>query len=135
MFDYPAGSIVAGVAFLLAGSFALIRVFLLEPGSNRYPKAPRWLRYLMFLMSSVMLLYGMQYIWVYFRDLPNATPPQASMQMQFLAVCLAIYKGGMLLNILRQRFPEEIWLRLNRIHESLPCRGGRFSFIWSYLAK
>lgn len=135
MFAYPSGSLVAGLAFLLAGGFTLIRIFLLEPGSRQYPKAPGWLRVQMMLFSSVLLLFGLQYLWVFFSDQPNTMPPQASSHLQFLAIMLAIYKGAMLLNIVRQRFPEEIWKRLNRISESLPCQGKRFTPLWRYLAK
>ena len=123
MFAYPYGALITGTLLIIAGALTLTRHFLLEPVSDHYPKAPFWLRNAMFLFAAVLMFIGMQFLWAFFSGEPNTIPPQPSPSTQLLAVALALYKGAMLGNILRQRYPPETWQRLNRINE-IVCRKG-----------
>lgn len=101
-----------GCTLVMAGLFALGRQSLLEPASGRYPKAPTWLRHCMFGFATLVIFVGLQTI---FSNNPVTNP------MALLAVGLAVYNGAMLFNLLRQRYPEVVWNRLNKINDRLFC--------------
>lgn len=122
MIAYPYGAIYVGVALIIAGILTMTRHFLLEPMFSRYPKAPALVRHSMFLFATALLFIGLQYIWVFVSGKPDTVPPQPTANMQFLATTLVIYKAVMLVNIIRQRYPEEVWTKLNRLNDSLPCK-------------
>lgn len=104
--------VLTGIALVFSGLFALYRQYLLEPDSGEYPKAPTWLRLCMFAFATVQILIGLQ---TFSTARPVADP------MTLLAVMLLIYNGAMLGNVLRQRYPEEVWLKLNKINDRLFC--------------
>lgn len=104
--------IFTGSAFVLAGLLALGRQSLLEPASGRYPKAPTWLRHCMFGFAALQIFVGLQTL----ASSQAVTNPTAVM-----ATGLAFYNGAMLFNLLRQRYPEDVWERLNRINDRLFC--------------
>jgi hypothetical protein len=124
MIAYPWGALVTGIMLLLAGIFCIVRHFLLEPGTETFPKAPVFVRHGMFAFSLVLLFLGLQYTWVFLDGQGNTTPPQPSPNMQFLATALMFYKGLMLANIVRQHYPARTWMKLNRINEYLQCQSG-----------
>lgn len=132
MIDYPFGSLVTGLCLVGASAMALGRHALLEPVSGNYPKAPGWVRHSMFGMATILMFVGLQYLWVFVSGKPNTIPPQPPGSMQLLAIALFIHKAAMLLNILRQRCPEQVWDRLNRINQHLHCKDvGPF---WKWLS-
>jgi hypothetical protein len=122
MIAYPWGALFTGLMLILAGCLTMARHTLLEPASTHYPKAPMFVRNFMFLFAAVLLFLGLRYVWVFYSGQPNTTPPQPDPSMQLLAIALVVYKTAMLCNIIRQRYPEQIWNRLNRINESLRCK-------------
>lgn len=122
MLEFPYGTLVAGILFIMAGGFTLSRHFLLEPTSKNYPRCPNWLRFIMFLFGSILVLYGLQYIWVFVSNKPDTIPPQASSPMQFMALCLCINQGSLFLNIVMQRCSEKVWTKLERINSLLLCK-------------
>ena len=126
MISYPWAALVTGGMFALAGVMTLLRHFLLEPQSTHYPKAPVFVRQGIFAFSMVLIFIGLQFIWVFFEDSPNTIPPQPGPSTQFLATALLFYSAVMLGNIVRQRYPEATWKKLDRVHESLNCRDKNF---------
>lgn len=135
MIGYPYGSIVTALFLVCAGVFTLARLFLLEPTSKRYPKAPAWLRNIMFAFAAAMIFIGLQYGYVFLSGAPRTSPPQPNAHMQFMATGLFLYSGAMLFNILRQRYPEHVWKKLNRINDHLCCTGGRSGSFWKWLSQ
>lgn len=104
--------LITGIAFVVAGLFALGRQSLLEPASSQYPKAPGWLRHCMLAFAALQIFMGLQALTA--RHV--VTDPMALM-----ACGLLLYNGAMLFNLLRQRYPEDVWERLNRINDRLFC--------------
>lgn len=135
MIAYPYGALVTGLLLILAGCLTMIRHFLLEPGSSHYPKAPGWLRHIMFVFASIVIFLGLRFVWAYIDDAPNIVPPQPGASMELMAFALVVYKGTMLLNVLRQRYPTEVWQKLNRINEHLTCKAGRFAGMGMWLRR
>jgi hypothetical protein len=121
MISYPWGALYVGAMLSLAGVLTLARHFLFEPISGRYPKAPVFVRHAMFGFGAILIFLGLQFIMTFAQGGANTIPPQPTPAMQFLATALVLYKGTMLGNVVRQRYPEDVWNRLNRISESLHC--------------
>lgn len=121
MIEYPWGTLVTGVLLMIAGVLTLARHFFLEPVSSKYPKAPAFVRHSMFMFAAVLLFIGLRYVWAFLSDGTTNVPPHPPASMQFLATALVLYKAAMLLNIVRQRYPDEVWTRLNRINDALNC--------------
>jgi hypothetical protein len=125
MIAYPWGALFTGSMLVIAGVLCLMRHFLLEPTSPNYPKAPVFVRHGIFAFAMVCLLLGLQFLAVFFNDkAPNTIPPQPGPSIQFLSTALVIYKAILLGNIVRQRYPEPVWDRLNRMNETLQCKNG-----------
>lgn len=125
MIAYPWGALVTGSFLILAGIFTLIRHFLLEPAQLNYPKAPVFVRHGIFAFAMVCLFLGLQFIATFFDDAaPTSVPPQPGPAIQLLSTALMIYKGILLGNIVRQRYPADVWKRLNRVNEYLQCQNG-----------
>lgn len=103
---------ITGGLLVVSGILVLARQMLLEPDSARYPKAPQWLLTVMLIVAGSLLFVGLQTI-------VASEPVQGKMAL--MAVVLFLYKASMLANLVRQRYPEDTWRRLNRIHESLTC--------------
>jgi membrane peptidoglycan carboxypeptidase len=122
MIVYPWGALFTGAMLILAGGFTLARHFLLQPISTHYPKAPKLIQNVIFLFAGALLFLGLQFVWVFWSGKPNTIPPQPSATMQFLATSLVFYSGAMLANIIRQRYPETVWIKLNRISDAMSCR-------------
>lgn len=120
MLAYPYDNLVAGIFLVLAGLFALIRQSLLEPESAKYPRAPTWLRNSMFAFAAILMFCGLQNIGVFVTKKISENH-EASATVVTLAVVLCFYNAAMLCNLLRQRYPEETWDRLNRINDRLFC--------------
>lgn len=130
MIAYPWAALFTGVMLLIAGGLTLTRHMLLEPVSTHYPKAPLFVRNSMFAFASVLLFLGLRFIWVYASGHPNTTPPQPDPSIQLLSCALVGYKAVMLTNIIRQRYTEQVWNRLNRINEALRCKDGHVFKRW-----
>jgi hypothetical protein len=125
MIAYPWGAIVTGCLLVTAGLLCLARHFLLEPTSPNYPKAPMFVRHGIFGFAMICLFLGLQYIFVFFDESAiNDVPPQPGPAIQLLSSALVIYKAVLLGNIVRQRYPESIWARINRMNELLQCQSG-----------
>ncbi len=124
MIAYPWGALYVGIMLCLAGIFTLIRHYLLEPEAVHYPRAPLYVRNVMFAFATLLMFTGLQFLWIYSTDSPNTAPPQPLPQFQLLVTGLVIYKATLLVNIVRQRYTEEVWIRLERINEFLRCRQG-----------
>lgn len=125
MIAYPWGALFTGAMLVLAGILCLVRHFLLEPVNANYPKAPIFVRHGIFGFAMVCLLLGLQFLAVFFNnEAPTTIPPQPGPGIQFLSTALVIYKGILLGNIVRQRYPASVWERLNRMNETLQCKNG-----------
>jgi hypothetical protein len=122
MIGYPWGALITGILLCFSGILCLVRHFLLEPNTKHYPKAPVLVRHAMFGFAGICLFLGLQYIWVFFMDNRTSVPPQPGPAIQLLSIALVIYKTALLGNILSQRYPAQIWERLNRINEALRCK-------------
>lgn len=104
--------VVTGGFFVVGGLLALGRQSLLEPASAHYPKAPAWLRNCMLAFSALQIFVGLQTIMAHQHEVKP---------MLLLGVGLCLYNLAMLMNLLRQRYPEAVWNRLNQINERLSC--------------
>ena len=118
---YVANAFFAGLFLFIAGVFGLMRHFLLEPGIQNYPKAPSWLLKVYFLFATVLIYMGLTYFTVWFMGGPNTIPPGASPKMVLLSFAILFYKGSMFVNVLRQRYPPEVWARINRLQDIVKC--------------
>jgi len=112
-------SLVAGLCLVLAGGCGLVRHFLLEPKVANYPQAPRWLLKVFFFFAAVMIFLGSRFLLAWY--LVEPSPPGATSAGAALAVTLLIYKGSLLVNVLHQRLPADVWRRLNRITAMARC--------------
>lgn len=121
MIGYPWGAIVTGVMLVIAAILTLTRHYLLDATEPHYPKAPAFVRHVMFGFAAVVMFLGLQYIWVFFNDTRTTVPPQPGPGIQLLSTALVVYKATLLGNILAQRYPAQIWERLNRINQALRC--------------
>lgn len=126
MIAYPYGALFVGVALLITGITSIVRTFLLDPGSERYPKAPAFVRTTIFGFGTMMCFIGLHYLTVFVSDSASTSPPQPGAEMQFMATVLAVYKTILLVNIIRQRYPAEVWAKLNRLNDALPCKDRKF---------
>lgn len=111
--SYSVTIILTGGCFVVGGLLALMRQSLLEPASGHYPKAPSWLRNCMFAFASLQVFIGLQTLSAQ-RDVAHS--------MVLMAIGLVLYNGAMLFNLLRQRYPEDVWNRLNLINDRLFCK-------------
>ena len=114
-------SLLAGLFYFAAGSFGLVRHFLLEPGMANYPKAPKWLLNVFFAFSSVLIYAGLRFLWAWGTGEGATVPPGVTGMGVMLAGATFVYKASMLYNVLRQRYPVAVWARLNRITELVQC--------------
>ncbi|MEG3089489.1 hypothetical protein [Sphingomonas sp. PB4P5] len=111
----------AGSLYLLAGLCGLVRHFLLEPNVPNYPQAPRWLLNVYFMFAAVLIFAGLRFLTVWLSGEAATIPPGATGMGVLLALATFTYKGSMLFNVARQRYPVETWARLNRISELARC--------------
>jgi hypothetical protein len=79
-----------------------------------------------FGFASVLIFVGLRFLWVWGTGEGATVPPGATGLGVLLATSTFVYKGSMLYNVLRQRYPADVWIRLNRITEMVRCspRGG-----------
>jgi hypothetical protein len=129
MIAYPYGALFVGVALLVTGIVSVARAFLLDPRSERYPKAPAFVRHTIFGFGTLMCWLGLHYLTVFFSDSASTSPPQPGAEMQFISTVLCIYKTILLANIARQRYPVDVWTKLNRLNDALPCKDRKF-LLW-----
>lgn len=122
MIAYPYGVLYIGVTFMLSAVFMIVRHMMLMPMQGHYPKAPPYVRNTMFFAGAGFMFVGLRAIWAYYSGAPEQLPPDPSLQLT--GTVLVAHTGVMLLNILRQRYPEATWLRLNAINERLLCVNG-----------
>lgn len=111
------GDLYVGLPLIVSGLVVLMRQTLLEPDSERYPKAPRWLRMTMFFVAAGLLFSGLQF------SLSSASQVPATRLLAFLVM---IYNISMLCNVLRQRYSPDTWAKLERINEKLSCNDPDF---------
>lgn len=114
-------SLLAGVFYFVAGTSGLVRHFLMEPGMTHYPPAPKWLLHIFFIFSSVLIYAGLRFLWAWGTGEGVNTPPGATAMAVLLSFTTMIYKLSMLYNVMRQRYPSDVWARLNRITRLLQC--------------
>jgi uncharacterized membrane protein len=122
MIGYPWGALATGIMLCLAAVLTLTRHYLLDESSTNYPKAPAFVRHVMFAFAAVIMFLGLQFIWVFFNDPRQSVPPQPGPAIQLLSTALVLYKATLLGNILAQRYPSQVWDRLNRINAALRCK-------------
>lgn len=121
MLPYACDAMITGVLLIFSGVLALLRQYLLDPVAAHYPKAPGWLRNCMFGFAAVLFFIGLQLVWSCLADPTHSGSHGGEGSMQLLALALAGYNAAMLGNVIRQRYPQEVWARLNRINEMLHC--------------
>lgn len=123
-------SLITGLLLVLAAVLVLIRNFLLEPVWTHYPKAPILVRNSMLCFAAVLMYVGLHFLWVFASDQPATSPPQPSPYMMLMATALCLHKATLLINILRQRLPENVWVRLHRVNEIIHCKDGHPVWAW-----
>ncbi len=117
-------SLFAGVFYLVAGCLGLARHFLLEPSIPNYPRAPRWLLNIFFAFASMLVFAGLRYLSVWLIEQNPSTPPNATAMTVLISGGILIYKSGLFANVLTQRYPASVWIRINRFQDFLKCRRG-----------
>jgi hypothetical protein len=118
----PLNTLIAGIFLTLAGFSGLVRHFFLEPTTPGYPQAPPFLLGVFFLFSSVLVVLGLRYLsvlGVYGFVTEQTIPPGASPVMALLSANILMYKLSLLYNVLRQHYPAEVWLRMDRISNTV----------------
>jgi len=115
-------SLIAGICLTLAGCCGLTRHFLLEPQVENFPRAPKWLLNVYFIFASVLMFAGLRFLNAYWVADTTDIPPNASPMMVLLASTILFYKGSMLVNVLNQYYPKEVWNRVNRVTHLLKCK-------------
>lgn len=114
-------TLLAGVFYLLAGICGLVRHFILEPRMENYPRAPGWLLNVVFAFAAVLIFAGLRFLWAWGSGAAASIPPGATGMGVVLSASLLMYKASMLGNVLFQRYPAEVWMRLERISELVRC--------------
>lgn len=114
-------SLLAGLPLVVAGICGLVRHFLLEPRMEHYPKAPGWLLLVYFAFAVVLIYLGLRFLLAWLGE-SDRIPPNAQPGFVLMGWTAFLYKGAMLLNVLRQRYPVAVWRRLNRLHDMNCCR-------------
>jgi len=113
-------TIASGVMLFISAMFGYTRHFLFEPKMTHYPPAPKWLLIVYFGFATVLFYLSMSFLHAAAFG-PWTTPPQAGSRFTMISLALLIYKGSMLYNVLRQRYPAEVWQRINRITSVVVC--------------
>lgn len=114
-------SFFAGLFYLLAGLFSLSRHIILEPSIPNYPKAPAWLLNIVFAFGAILVYAGLRFLWVWGTGEGAVSPPGATGFSVMMAFAVMAYKIAMIVNVLRQRYPADVWARLNRINALARC--------------
>jgi hypothetical protein len=122
-------TLLAAFALILAAGFTVARSFLLEPLLGNYPKAPTWLRNTLIGTAAAMMFVGLRFLMAYMAG-STQTELNPSPYMLLLACAICIYQGAMLFNIVRQRLPEELWIKLHRVNDRLLCKGATPFWTW-----
>lgn len=106
--------IIAGVAALVAAVAMGGRHILLSPSSSAWPRAPRWLRKVLFAGALVMVYGGLNLL---FAGLDQVhLPPADRMQLvAWLMSSVAVVECSFAWNLLRQRLPARLTARLERL--------------------
>jgi hypothetical protein len=113
-------TLAAGILLTASGSCGLLRHFLLEPKTPNYPKAPSWLLGVFFIFSTFLIFIGLRYINTAIIGV-DTTPPGAATVMVSMSAMLFFYKVSLLTNVLMQRYPAEVWQKLNSINTMVRC--------------
>jgi len=109
--------LITALLLAVAGFSIGFRQIVLSPRNSTYPPAPRLVRLAMFVFAAfcggaaVMFHGGI--------DLPGDYAGRASGVVAIFVFGVATYNGVMLFNILLQRYPAEVWRRLNRAAETV----------------
>jgi hypothetical protein len=72
-----------------------------------------------FLFAAVMIFLGSRFLLAWHLEEPS--PPRATAVGAALALTLLIYKVSLLVNVLHQRLPADVWQRLNCITDLARC--------------
>jgi hypothetical protein len=104
--------LITAVLLALGGFSIGMRQIVLSPRNATYPPAPSFVRFAMFvfaamLAGSAVLFFGEQ-------EVAGAYAGKAGWLVVVLAAAAAAYNATMLVNILGQRYPAEVWRRMNR---------------------
>jgi hypothetical protein len=113
--------IVAGAGALVAAVAMAGRHILLSPSSSAWPKAPAWLRKVLFAGALVMVYGGLNLI---FAGLGQVLLPPTD-RIQLIAVLMstiAVVESAFAANLLRQRLPARITARLERLADIVRVR-------------
>jgi hypothetical protein len=105
-------------ALLALAGFSLgFRQIVLSPRNSTYPPAPPFVRLAMFVFAAAMA--GAAVLFWGHANTPPEFAGQAAGIVAALSFGVAIYNAVMLVNILRQRYPAEVWRRLNRAADTV----------------
>jgi hypothetical protein len=109
--------LITALLLALAGFSIGVRQIVLSPRNSTYPPAPPLVRAAMFafavvLGGSAMLFYGEQ-------EVAGSFAGHAAALVAWIIAGVAAYNAVMLVNILRQRYPAEVWRRLNRAADTV----------------
>jgi hypothetical protein len=109
--------LITAVLLGLAGFATGLRQIILSPRNQTFPKAPEFVRSVMFIVAvslagGAMLFFG-------HISRPGFYAGEAAGPVSLFALGLLIYNAALLYNILRQRYSPEVWARLNRITETV----------------
>lgn len=109
--------LVTAILIGIAGFAIGFRQIVLSPRNSTYPPAPAHVRGAMWAFAvfcafaSVMFFGGI--------DKPGAYAGNAAWVVLAFVAVVALYSSVLLANILAQRYPAEVWRRLNRATETV----------------
>jgi hypothetical protein len=113
--------IVAGVAALLTAFAMIWRHVLLSPSSSAWPKAPRWLRTILFAGLAVVFYAGMNLLLAGL-DQAHIPPTDRSELLALVFGSSAIVETAFAVNLAIQRLPPSLWTRLDRLATIVRCK-------------
>lgn len=114
-------ALLTGCMYAVAALAIGLRSIAFEPQNVRLPRGPTWVR---LTLNGVAVILAFSAAAVLF---PLSDGRAVTTTWRELAVSAGIagYAVAMLVNVLRQRYPESVWRRINRINEIACCRPPR----------
>lgn len=105
--DTLLNTLIAGLAYLIAGTCGITRHFLLEPRIKHFPRKPSWLLHVFFVFSATLLWIGLRFMWFWFIGEATVVPPGATGTGVVLALVTLLYKSSLLWDTWGSRYPDE----------------------------
>lgn len=111
-------TLILGILFCYSAAAVAIREIQFRPENVDYPKAPAWLRAIMFGYAVVLAIIGSSALF----SLSNGRPWLTEGPLVFVAAGTAVYNSGLLVNARMQKFGPRVHSRIQQIIDLARCR-------------